>query len=180
MNLIVNNIAADNLVSFQETGSNYICNPPVVDTDIDYIVLVNDIEKAHTTLIKGPWVYTSLEYETMAGDNFKCYRRGMHNLIVTQDTNWYLKFCAATEYCKAKNVLKKEDRIMYFSLILHDKYKPIAFTAPTITGTTTTTTHAIDPFPITGWSVYPESHVTISGGAGGSVAASTYRGTHKK
>jgi hypothetical protein len=122
MLIITDHIDTDNLVSFQETGSNYICNPPVINTDIDYIVLVNDLEKAHTTLIKY-WDYTSLEYEEMAGDNFKCYRTGQYNLIVTQDVQWYLRFSAATEYCKKKNVLKKEERIMYFELIINNKEK---------------------------------------------------------
>ena len=121
MLIITTHIDPDNLVSFQETGSHYICDPPVLHTDIDYIVLVNNLDKAHVTLVEGPWVYTSLEYVEMVGTNFRCYRNGVYNLIVTQNTSWYLKFCAATEYCKAKNVRKKVDRIMYFESILSDK-----------------------------------------------------------
>jgi hypothetical protein len=113
----------DNLISFQETGSSYTCDPPVMDTDWDYIALVKDMERAHNKLcgtLPSEWAYTGINYTDAQGD-FRTYRKDKYNLIVTEDTSHYLKFCAATEYCKAKNILKKEDRIMYFTLIINDK-----------------------------------------------------------
>ena len=34
------------------TGSSYICNPPVLDTDIDQLFLVDDLEKVSKILEK--------------------------------------------------------------------------------------------------------------------------------
>ena len=118
-----------NLISVHETGSSYICDPPVLDTDWDYLLLVEYIDNAHADLLYRGFDYTSLEYEEMPGEHFRTYRKDQYNLIVTTSTQWYVRFCAATEYCKTKNVLNKETRIMFFNLILQDKEpneKPIS------------------------------------------------------
>ena len=110
-----------NLISVHETGSSYICDPPVLDTDWDYLLLVESMDHAHEDILNKGFIYTSIEYEEMPGEHFRTYRNDEYNLIVTTSTQWYVRFCAATEYCKTKNVLNKETRVMFFTIILQDK-----------------------------------------------------------
>lgn len=44
-----------NLVALHPTGSRFMCSPPVMDTDIDFVVLVQDLDAAHTTLTADGW-----------------------------------------------------------------------------------------------------------------------------
>jgi hypothetical protein len=96
------------------TGSNYICDPPVTDTDIDYAVLVDDIHKAESYLSGQGWAYGG-----SAGDDdrFASYKKDNINVILMTDPLYYNRFLAATEIAKKLNLLKKEDRIYLFGVI---------------------------------------------------------------
>lgn len=103
------------------TGSSYICDPPVFDTDTDYVLLCSEgYEKSLRD--KGFECSTSesaacIEYESMG--NFLSYRKGNDNYIVTTDVEFYVKFVNATRLAKRLNLLKKEDRIALFQAILY-------------------------------------------------------------
>lgn len=104
-----------------QTGSTVICNPPVIDTDEDYIILTKDLKKLHEFLRFHLFDFTSEdkeEYE-LYGEGFNCYRKGKLNLIVTEDEEFYIKFVRATRLAKKLNLLKKEDRITLFQDILY-------------------------------------------------------------
>lgn len=99
-----------------KTGSNYICNPPVENTDLDEIFLVYDLDETELELLEDGWEKCgSKEY---ALDNWAAYRKGKNNAIITVNRDQYDKFEAATELAKKRNLLQKTDRIKLFNLIV--------------------------------------------------------------
>lgn len=101
-----------------KTGSNYTVDPPVTNTDIDFLVLVTDLKFAMTWCIEqgydlcehlyGSDVEDGMTFEWMA------FRKGEINLILQSNVTLYVRSCAATELCRALNVKSKEDRIALF------------------------------------------------------------------
>ena len=102
-------------ISYFPTGSNYICDPPVTDTDIDYAVYVKDINTAMRYLEKNGWKVCGGNSYPL--EEWAAYRKDQYNLILFADWKAYVRFEAATELCKKRNVLEKEDRIELFNLI---------------------------------------------------------------
>ena len=110
------------------TGSNYICNPPVTNTDIDTMYLVYNLQEAHHCLIRNNWepclsedkkdTYQDLNISMLA------YRQGIHNALITESEAYFLDFYKATEEAKKLNLLNKEDRIKLFNKYI-DKYKKV-------------------------------------------------------
>ena len=110
------------------TGSNYICNPPVIDTDMDFIVLIKDEDYFDTigrlSLCEwelggsDPTPVSEAGYEN-ADYGFASWKKGNVNLIITTSQDFYNKFVYATEVAKRQNLLKKEDRVALFQKILY-------------------------------------------------------------
>ena len=101
------------------TGSNYICNPPVTDTDIDQMFLVSNLEATHDFLIYGDWVPCSSDEYPL--EKWAAYRKNKWNALITDNPNYFLKFHKATELAKERNLLNKEDRIKLFDEIMNDR-----------------------------------------------------------
>lgn len=98
------------------TGSNYICDPPVTNTDIDEMFLVYDLNETHRVLTEDGWVQCGIaEY---AVDNWSAYRKGKQNALVTSSKDHFDKFEAATELAKKRNLTNKQDRVKLFNLIV--------------------------------------------------------------
>lgn len=97
------------------TGSRYICNPPPMDTDNDTIFLVNGYYDWQQMLLDDGWEDCGVDYET-DGD-FRAFRKGEENYIVTEDDDFFMSYVKATEGAKALNLLNKEDRIKLFVAI---------------------------------------------------------------
>lgn len=102
------------------TGSNYICDPPVLDTDIDVMYWVKDLYETDKYLLKNGWTLCGNEEYNNTG--WKAYRNGKYNAIVTPVYEHYIKFYAATELAKKMNLLDKEERIELFNIICENKY----------------------------------------------------------
>ena len=105
-----------------QTGSSIICNPPVENTDIDFIICTFDYYKLDRYLVTHGFKQTSQnekEYD-LPSEKFTCYRKNNINLIVTEDIDWYKKWVFATKVAKKLNLLKKEDRITLFKAILYN------------------------------------------------------------
>ncbi len=104
------------------TGSRVICNPPVLDTDIDFIICERGggIE-LHKFLIKNGFNKSCKDDEEydMESEGFECYRKDNINLIITSNYNWYLKWVTATKLAKKLNLLEKEQRIALFKYVLY-------------------------------------------------------------
>ena len=101
-------------VSFP-TGSNYICNPPVTDTDIDQMFLVYDLYRAAEELDLLGWKEcrskNNNEYPT---DVMLAFRLGVNNALLTDNEEYFNNFYKATEEAKRRNLLNKADRIALF------------------------------------------------------------------
>ena len=104
----------------QRTGSSYTCNPPVLDTDVDYLVFVDDWASAVQYLAHAlGWTLSSgnveeYEQDEDYSDTWYACRKDQFNAMVTNDIGWYEGAVRATEVCKARNVLDKEDRKAIF------------------------------------------------------------------
>lgn len=116
-------LVKDGVISlYHPTGSRYICNPPVIDTDNDFVCYTSD-SASLDDYMEG-WAKDgsnpsdkSLEKE----DSFISYKRGDVNLIITSDLNFYNKFVQCTEEAKSKNLTIKEDRIKLFQKGLYGR-----------------------------------------------------------
>lgn len=106
-------------------GSRVTCNPPPMDTDEDYLVLVKDKEAAIAGLKSLGFEFskdpkTLKEYERMnntAQWEFTSLFFGNVNYIVTTSEFFFERFLTATHICKALNLLNKADRVMVFEAV---------------------------------------------------------------
>lgn len=107
------------VLSYWSTGSRYICDPPPMDTDNDTVILVEDLQKVYEILLKEEWKPGGSYHENDKWISFKKEINGvLENYIVTQDTELYGKWVTATELCKKLNLLRKEDRIITFKVVV--------------------------------------------------------------
>lgn len=113
----------DFYTSFFYTGSSVICNPPVLDTDIDIMFLTEDSKTFEMELKEASWQACGLEeYEETEDSCWKAYRKDKLNYLFTDNKEYYDQFQAATLDAKEKNLLRKEDRIALFDTYLN-KFK---------------------------------------------------------
>ncbi|AEP08930.1 hypothetical protein [Micavibrio aeruginosavorus] len=111
---------------FYETGSKFICNPPVLDTDEDYVFDCSEVGQADAAgeFLSGYGFYVldmaDDEYDDIR-ENFTSYRLGDLNFIICNNKLFYKKFVLATQLSAELNLLKKEDRILLFQAILYGK-----------------------------------------------------------
>lgn len=137
------------------TGSNYICNPPVTTTDIDFVCLLNegDLKVAKAFAIADGWELCGKDY---APGDFLAFRKDKLNYICVDKEEIYNKWIAATEEAKSLNLLNKEDRIKCFEKHLGVKEKRqlwhdvVTFNPPLTPGTIINNVvyeHHIDPEP---------------------------------
>ncbi len=104
-----------------QTGSSVICDPPVTDTDIDYVIYTNEEVKLDTFLkCKGFTKSCADEQEyDLEEEGFTCYRRENINLIIINERSWYRKWVLATKVARKLNLKVKADRVMLFRAILY-------------------------------------------------------------
>ena len=109
-------------VSFP-TGSSYICNPPVTNTDVDEMFLVDDLQEVNFQLTGLGWTKCGLEEETYQDkpSHWAAYRKENMNALLTTDLKYFMDFFKATEEAKHLNLLNKEDRVALFQKILGEK-----------------------------------------------------------
>ena len=119
------------------TGSRVICNPPVLDTDDDYLLLV-DIELTKALQEKlyadgfklgGSGIrFKSLkefpDIESIERDNgvFNSFKKDNLNIIVTASHEYFENFVKATFLCRRLNLTNKEDRVEVFQSICCDSW----------------------------------------------------------
>ena len=108
-------------------GSRITCDPPVMNTDIDYLLLVRDDKwgafREHLDYIwslDGSDIHPSQDI-TAAEDRFQSYSYGSVNLIITLSRAFYDRFLAATSVAKRFNLLGKADRIALFQAVLYGR-----------------------------------------------------------
>ena len=116
------------VVDVQRTGSAYTCNPPVTDTDKDFLVLIGEgsMFTFSDYLEDNGWVYGGSSISALASDtaSFNSFRRGSINLIVVANPKYYARLRIATLMAKKFNLTKKEDRVLLFEVIA-DQTEPM-------------------------------------------------------
>lgn len=97
------------------TGSRYICNPAPKDTDNDTVFLVNGYYDWASILLEDGWEDCG-QYDK--GGDFRSFRKGEENYIVTENDNFFSNYVKATTAARALNLLEKQDRITLFQAIM--------------------------------------------------------------
>jgi hypothetical protein len=109
--------------SITPVGSSITCDPPVLDTDRDFLVLAKEgeLQLLYDALTFKGWATTSIEeYASNTGEKpFRSYRKGKANYIVTDCKDYHKKFMYATYLAKRFNLLHKADRVDLFNCILY-------------------------------------------------------------
>lgn len=95
------------------TGSSIICTPPVLTTDIDIVILVEDLLVYHEYLLISGWV----EPKDYGATNFRTYRKGRFNFIVMQERRLFKAWEFATDMAKFLNIGSKADRATFFTIV---------------------------------------------------------------
>lgn len=114
------------------SGSSVICDPPVLNTDRDYFMLVDNLDGAGTAFYQRGWRNCFEDWlsksdtdpaklsddgysvEIEGGSRFQAWRMLDENVIVTDDEALHLRNVGATYVAKALNLQRKEDRISLF------------------------------------------------------------------
>jgi hypothetical protein len=116
---------------YSATGSRVICDPPVEDTDEDYVVLVRSMGEFEKLVLADGWTKSMGEAyratvrhapnEPWGAESsvniFASYRKGDINLIVTHNVAFFRRYRYATQIATALNLREKEDRITLFNMI---------------------------------------------------------------
>lgn len=111
------------LIAHFPTGSRVICNPPVMDTDEDHVLLVTNLGLAKEQLVRQGYTMTTDEGYQKAPklmnfmSDFRTFRKGEENLIVVNHSDAYLKWKLATQLATRFNLQNKQDRIDLFKAI---------------------------------------------------------------
>lgn len=105
---------------FLRTGSREICDPPVMDTDVDFVVLdVDDFP-----FERAGWRATG-EQEGYGADSssFATFRSGEVNLIVVRNRTDFWKWRVATAAAKQLNIMNKNERQALFQGVLYGNWE---------------------------------------------------------
>lgn len=108
------------IVRVEPTGSFYICEPPVTDTDEDYVMLTNSMNNLLFDLRVDGWVVCEhdAEYPTENREiEFCTARKDKLNLIIFDDDEGFWAFSTATTFAKMMNLTSKVDRIALFQAV---------------------------------------------------------------
>src|SRR5882672_6789358 len=106
-------------------GSRAICDPVPTSSDEDYLIYhkptlsIDDVLKKHGLDIAAP-----TDYGNLSKGDFRSFRSGNINLIITTKTTFETKFLLAVHVCRSLNLLSKSDRILVHQAILYgNKYE---------------------------------------------------------
>lgn len=103
------------MLAILPSGSRVICDPPVLDTDEDFFILV-DKYPSDIRMETDGWEKCDKKDGYMNGP-IKAFRKGTKNWIFTTSRDHYVRVAAATALAKELNLTRKEDRIALFSMI---------------------------------------------------------------
>lgn len=117
----------------EPVGSRVSCNPPPMDTDEDFLVLVDEknFEDTVYSLITSGWELGGSDVCPVEEDNlvdlygFNSLKKQspsghIVNFIITCSEEFFDKFMEATAICKEQNLLSKVERIKVFQKILYN------------------------------------------------------------
>lgn len=107
-------------------GSRVTCNPPVMDTDADYLALLveDGFHEFWQNLLDAGFTLDGSEVRADANivgadDSFQSFSLNGINIIATASVEFYNRFIAASSIAKRLNLLDKSDRIALFQAVLY-------------------------------------------------------------
>ena len=104
-------------LQFMPTGSRFTCDPPPINTDIDYLMLAS--RSGIKKIVSAGFKMEGHPEEYADAPQFNSYRNGEYNIIATSDADFYELFKIATFTAKKRNILDKKKRIKLFREILY-------------------------------------------------------------
>jgi hypothetical protein len=111
------------VLEFCATGSRVICNPPPLNTDEDWVVLVLSTKDYERQMIRYGFKVDGSKVEDAFHekriDGFRSLKKGDLNIIITKSRDFYSRFVAATRVAKRLNLTKKSDRVALFQAVLY-------------------------------------------------------------
>lgn len=107
------------ILDFMPFGSAHVCNPPVTNTDEDYVILVEDMDLIDSMMRKHGFSNCDL-YDQISA-NFTSYRCGKLNFTFTIDDLMYTRYMAATLLATRLNLQNKQQRVRLYALLEHGK-----------------------------------------------------------
>lgn len=99
------------------TGSRVICNPPVLDTDDDWLVWVPENLQDFAMRTLEEMGATHSDEQESYPDGI-CYRCGDVNPILIWDYDVFYRWVAATHYAAKLNLRDKAERTALFAAIV--------------------------------------------------------------
>jgi hypothetical protein len=102
--------------NYHQTGSSFTCDPPVLDTDFDWICNLTGKKGSPDMTWRMEDILIAAGHETSENQehypDYVSYRKDNINIIVVYDEWMYRNWIKATTICKRLNLLEKEDRKM--------------------------------------------------------------------
>lgn len=116
---MIDDIIKKYILKIEPTGSNYVCNPRVTDTDKDYLIL--PVEGEFDNLIvslqdddwKAPRGYEDSNFISLK----KRLGGTLINLIIIRSEVEFDAYVYATKIAKELNLREKDDRINLFGIV---------------------------------------------------------------
>lgn len=101
-------------------GSREICDPPPLDTDEDWLVVVRDPDDHQLVkaILRKDGFDCSLTDGYPSSPRFTSWRKGQLNYVVTADHDFAWRWRVATALAKRLNLLDKGDRIALFQAVV--------------------------------------------------------------
>ena len=107
--------------SIYPSGSRYVCNPPVMTTDIDFLVWCEKELEVKLAKLGYRKSMVNNGYGAMVdaypNANFLSLRKGKVNLIVTTDRKFADGWVVATHICKKYNFRWKWNRVQVYEAL---------------------------------------------------------------
>ena len=113
-------------LGLEPVGSRVTCDPPVLNTDEDYLVLVapEAMPDVHMALLRAEFALdgsnTADAVSTVPEeDRFQSFSNDTVNIILTRSPKFFRRFMAATYVARRLNLRVKGDRIALFQAVLY-------------------------------------------------------------
>ena len=116
---MIDDIIKKYILKIEPTGSNYICNPQVTDTDKDYLILPveGEFDNLIVSLQDDDWKSDG----TYKDSNFISLKKRLGgtliNLIIIRSEVEFDAYVYATKIAKELNLREKDDRIKLFEIV---------------------------------------------------------------
>ena len=99
-------------------GSAFVCNPPVLDTDLDAVAYVSG-DPWSIWQVLGPLGYTNCANsgESYPEGDYCIVRKGRMNFIIVTTKVRFEQWRKATDICKCLNLTDKAERVAVYQIL---------------------------------------------------------------